>query len=106
VSALDGKQTEAAVAYEGVLSARLAADDPFTHALITLDAAAVLPGISFPKARWPVPALTWRNSEPRHFSRDFRRQMCAPEGGKRQLSQACTPAGQDARGPQRSPMFT
>jgi hypothetical protein len=43
VSALDGKQTEAAVAYDGVLSARLAADDPFTHALIALDATAVLP---------------------------------------------------------------
>jgi hypothetical protein len=43
VGALEGKLTEAAVAYDTVLAGRLAAGDPFTHALITLDAAAVLP---------------------------------------------------------------
>jgi hypothetical protein len=43
VSALEGKPTEAAVAYDLVLAGRLAVGDPFTHALVTLDAAAVLP---------------------------------------------------------------
>ena len=43
VSALEGKLTESAVAYDSLLAGRLAAGDPFTHALMTLDAVAVLP---------------------------------------------------------------
>jgi tetratricopeptide (TPR) repeat protein len=43
VDALEGRTGEAAAVYDSVLAGRLAAGDPFTHALITLDAAAVLP---------------------------------------------------------------
>ena len=43
VAALDGNATEAANAYDSLLAARLAVGDPFTHALMTLDAVAVLP---------------------------------------------------------------
>ena len=43
VDALEGRTREAAAAYDTVLAGRLAAGDPFTHALMTLDAAAVLP---------------------------------------------------------------
>jgi len=43
VTALEGNSRDAAAAFESVLAGRLAAGDPFTHALITLDAAAILP---------------------------------------------------------------
>jgi len=43
IAALEGNTTEAASAYDTLLAARLAVGDPFTHALMTLDAAAVLP---------------------------------------------------------------
>jgi hypothetical protein len=43
VAALRGDVTDAASAYDTLLAARLAAGDPFTHALMTLDAVAVLP---------------------------------------------------------------
>lgn len=43
IAALEGKPRDAAAAYNSVLSGRLAAGDPFGHALITVDAVAVLP---------------------------------------------------------------
>jgi hypothetical protein len=43
VTALEGNLAEAANAYDTVLAGRLAAGDPFTHALMALDAMAVLP---------------------------------------------------------------
>ena len=43
IAALEGNPTEAAGAYDALLAARLAVGDPFTHALMTLDAVAVLP---------------------------------------------------------------
>jgi class 3 adenylate cyclase len=43
IDALEGRTHEGAAVYDTVLAGRLAAGDPFTHALITLDAAAVLP---------------------------------------------------------------
>jgi tetratricopeptide (TPR) repeat protein len=43
IAALEGNATAAASVYDTLLSARLAVGDPFTHALMTLDAAAVLP---------------------------------------------------------------
>jgi hypothetical protein len=43
LAALEGNAAEAANAYDNLLAARLAVGDPFTHALMTLDAAAVLP---------------------------------------------------------------
>ena len=49
VRALEGRPVEAAAGYEAVLAGRLAAGDPFTHALITLDAAAVLPDDLLPE---------------------------------------------------------
>ncbi len=49
VSALAGHPRDAATAYEGVLSGRLAVGDPFTHALMTLDAMAVLPADLVPE---------------------------------------------------------
>ena len=43
IDALEGRTREAAAAYDTVLAARLAAGDRFSHALVTLDAVAVLP---------------------------------------------------------------
>ena len=43
VAALEGRPDDAATVYDSVLAGRLAAGDRFSHALITLDAAAVLP---------------------------------------------------------------
>ena len=43
IAALEGNAAEAANAYDTLLAARLAVGDPFTHALMALDAAAVLP---------------------------------------------------------------
>ena len=43
IAALEGHPREAASAYESVLSLRLAEGDRFTHALVTVDAVAVLP---------------------------------------------------------------
>jgi hypothetical protein len=43
VAALRGDVAEAASTYDTLLPARLAVGDPFTHALMTLDAVAVLP---------------------------------------------------------------
>ena len=43
IDALEGRTREAATAYDTVLAARLAAGDRFSHALVTLDAVAVLP---------------------------------------------------------------
>ncbi|MDP9300069.1 MAG: AAA family ATPase [Actinomycetota bacterium] len=42
-AALDGRAHEASEAYDAVLAGRLAQGDPFSHALITIDALAVLP---------------------------------------------------------------
>jgi hypothetical protein len=49
VSALEGHERDAATVFDSVLAGRLAAGDPFTHALITLDAAAVLPDDLMPE---------------------------------------------------------
>lgn len=49
VSALEGRPSEAAAVYDAVLASRLAVGDRFTHALITLDAAAVLPDDLMPE---------------------------------------------------------
>jgi hypothetical protein len=43
VDALEGRGPEAATTYRAILAERLSKGDPFTHALITLDAVAVLP---------------------------------------------------------------
>ena len=43
IDALEGRTREAAVLYDTVLAGRLAAGDRFSHALVTLDAVAVLP---------------------------------------------------------------
>ncbi len=43
IDALEGRTREAATTYDSVLASRLAAGDPFSHALVTLDAVAVLP---------------------------------------------------------------
>ncbi len=43
IAALEGHPSEAAAAYDTVLSGRLAQSDRFSHALVTLDAVAVLP---------------------------------------------------------------
>ncbi len=43
IDALEGRTREAAVAYDTVLAGRLAVGDRFSHALVTLDAVAVLP---------------------------------------------------------------
>jgi hypothetical protein len=49
VAALEGRQRDSATVFDTVLAGRLAAGDPFTHALITLDAAAVLPDDLMPE---------------------------------------------------------
>jgi class 3 adenylate cyclase/tetratricopeptide (TPR) repeat protein len=49
VAALEGRERDAATVLDSVLAGRLAAGDPFTHALITLDAAAVLPDELMPE---------------------------------------------------------
>jgi tetratricopeptide (TPR) repeat protein len=43
VDALEGRTREAAGAFDSILASRLAAGDPFMHALLTADAVAVLP---------------------------------------------------------------
>jgi hypothetical protein len=49
IDALEGRRSEAASVYDGLLAGRLAAGDRFTHALITLDAVAVLPAELVPQ---------------------------------------------------------
>ncbi|MFZ0324558.1 MAG: adenylate/guanylate cyclase domain-containing protein [Actinomycetes bacterium] len=49
LSALEGHPRDAADVYDSVLAGRLAHNDPFTHALITLDAVAVLPDALVPE---------------------------------------------------------
>ena len=43
IAALEGRPRDAATSFDAVLANRLAVGDPFTHALVTLDAVAVLP---------------------------------------------------------------
>jgi len=43
IAALEGQLREAATEYDSLLAGRLAIGDRFTHALVTLDAVAVLP---------------------------------------------------------------
>ncbi len=43
IAALEGRSTDAAATYDAVLAGRLAVGEPFMHALIVVDAAAVLP---------------------------------------------------------------
>jgi hypothetical protein len=49
IAALEGHPSGAAAAYDAVLAGRLAAGDPFTHALATIDAVGVLPAELVPE---------------------------------------------------------
>ena len=49
IAALEGSVSEAAGSYDTLLAGRLAVGDPFTHALIALDALAVLPADLVPE---------------------------------------------------------
>ncbi len=48
IAALEGRSTDAAANYDAVLAGRLAVGEPFMHALIVVDAAAVLPSELLP----------------------------------------------------------
>ena len=50
IVALEGRTREASSDFESVLAGRLASDDRFSHALITLDAVAVLPSDDVPES--------------------------------------------------------
>ena len=64
IDALEGRTREAAAAFDTVLAGRLAVGDWFSHALITLDAVAVLPEELVPEGRLRPPAPTSRSSAP------------------------------------------
>ena len=49
VDALEGRPRDAAAGYDSVLASRLAAGDPFTHAVLALGALAVLPAELVPE---------------------------------------------------------
>ena len=49
MDALEGRSRTAAATFDAVLAARLAAGDPFTHALITIDSVSVLPADLVPE---------------------------------------------------------
>jgi hypothetical protein len=49
IAAIEGRGRDASASYDAVLAARLAAGDPFGHALMVVDASSVLPAELMPE---------------------------------------------------------